>query len=165
MGRDWTLDEIKAHGRDKIEAAMRRRGHLPGIVTTHRTARGTWYTYTACANRGTALACGTKAEYSIERGKVTASTVAYPCQYETLDQKLTRRSETERHYHVDLNDETQSWAWVHETKGDADSQARRMRRSNVGRPRDRYTVRVHQGACQAYRERLTHQASVPPVTY
>lgn len=160
---DWTHEEIKAHGRDVIEAAMRRRGHLPGVVRTSRTSRGTWYTYTRCANVQGRLQCSTEAEYSVERGKVTQSTVAYWCQYETADQKLDRQSAAP-HWHVERNGDTLSWAWIATRQKDAQRLVSEYKRAGSNRKQDRYTMRQHEGPCGLFREYLTHWTSGPTVT-
>jgi hypothetical protein len=97
-GRQITYAEAEAAGRDEIAAAMRRKRHVPGTVRIDRTKSGTWYSYTRCANTVTGdLArlpvgqCSTEAEYSIDRGKLTKSSVAYFCAYETAEQKGSRR--------------------------------------------------------------------------
>lgn len=150
-----TLDEIKAAGRDVIAAAMRHRGHVPGVVRTSRTARGTWYTYTRCANVQGTLQCHTEAEYSVERSRVTQSTVAYWCQYETSGQKLERRSSTERHWHVEMNGETRSWAWIFQRQSMAQTIATQWTRGK--KTRERFTVREHTGPCSFFREYLVNQ--------
>lgn len=93
-GTRITMAEAEAAGRDEIATAMRRKRHAPGTVRIERTKSGTWYSYTRCANAVTGdLArlpvgqCSTEAEYSIDRGKLTKSSVAYFCAYETAEQK------------------------------------------------------------------------------
>lgn len=154
------MDKIRAAGRDEIAAAMRRRGHVPGDVRTFRTTRGTWYSLTRCANRSATLQCATEAEYSVERSRVTASTVAHWCQYETADQKIDRRAETGPHYHVERNGETESWAWIFELRETAQRIAIRHNKARRG---GRYTVRRHVGPCPVFREYLTNWPDAEPV--
>lgn len=159
---DMTTDEIKAAGREMIAAAMRRRGHVPGVVRTERTSRGTFYTFTRCSNVQGKIQCHVEAEYSVERERVTQSTVAFWCSFETADQKLDRRSETERHWHVEKNGETISWAWIYPNRSTAQTIASRWTKGH--KTRDRYTIREHTGPCQLFREHLGNWAGVPPVT-
>lgn len=87
-------DEIMAAGRDEIAAAMTKRRHVAGAVRVVRMKNGSVYTMTRCTNTVTGdMAklpvgqCHVEAEYSVTRGKLTKSSVAYFCAYETAEQK------------------------------------------------------------------------------
>lgn len=73
-----------------IDAAMSKKGHRAGRVRYSYTRGGKVYAYVACANTnplinhlGTVInpahKCSTEAEYSIDRDRLTKSTVAYKC--------------------------------------------------------------------------------------
>lgn len=77
----------------EVFAAMERKGHRPGRIRYERTKGGKVYAYVSCINSKTVThmadgraysepfvdACGMGAEYSLERRRLTKSTVAFKC--------------------------------------------------------------------------------------
>lgn len=78
----------------EVFAALERKGHRPGRIRYERTKGGKRYAYVSCLNVKTIThmhdgrayrapivsACNMGAEYSMDRRKLTRSTVAYRCE-------------------------------------------------------------------------------------
>lgn len=63
-----------------ISAAMTAKGHTPGRASGYRTKTGKQYVFVACANMVLDRPCHVVAEYSVDRAKVTKSSVQYRCE-------------------------------------------------------------------------------------